>query len=124
MRTVYPSGTPAVSQLLRRSTDSSLPACNAMPRPDFRCPRLLDHRHGGFMTTGSSQFAASRRFAGFKVARWTVGIGLAAAAVGGATALSAQQTAPPGIVVGFVTDGATGQPLSGTSVAINGTPLG
>ncbi|HEX4685066.1 MAG TPA: TonB-dependent receptor plug domain-containing protein, partial [Gemmatimonadaceae bacterium] len=78
------------------------------------------------MTTGSLQFAASRRFARFEVARWAIGIALAAAAagVGDPTALFAQQNAPPGIVVGFVTDGATGQPLAGTSVAINGTLLG
>lgn len=49
--------------------------------------------------------------------RCAIGLALVAAPA----LLHAQQT---GIVVGVVTDGATGQPLSGTTVAITGTPLG
>ena len=48
---------------------------------------------------------------------WAVGLALVAVPI----ALQAQQT---GIVVGVVTDGATGQPLGGTTVAINGTQIG
>jgi TonB-dependent SusC/RagA subfamily outer membrane receptor len=66
------------------------------------------------MTTGSTQAAPPR---GGAIGRWAIGLVLAAAP----TVLHAQQS---GIVVGTVTDGATGQPLSGTTVAINGTPLG
>lgn len=46
---------------------------------------------------------------------------MALALVVAPVALHAQQT---GIVVGTVTDAATGQPLSGTTIAITGTPLG
>ena len=66
------------------------------------------------MITGSTQFALPRRRG---ISRWAIGLALVAAP----PLLHAQQT---GIVVGIVTDGATGQPLSGTTVAITGTPLG
>ena len=50
-------------------------------------------------------------------ARWAVVLALAATPV----LLHAQQT---GIVVGVVTDGATGQPLSSAAISIAGTQLG
>src|SRR5581483_6279165 len=81
---------------------------------------------GGFMTSGSLQLAAPRRPEVARAARWTIGVALAAAATAAArpSPLFAQQGGTSGVVVGFVTDGATGQPLSGTTVAITGTPLG
>jgi TonB-dependent SusC/RagA subfamily outer membrane receptor len=66
------------------------------------------------MKTGSAQRTPPRSLGR---ARWAIVLALAATPV----LLHAQQT---GIVVGVVTDGATGQPLSGTTISIAGTQLG
>jgi TonB-dependent SusC/RagA subfamily outer membrane receptor len=65
------------------------------------------------MTTGSAHSHSPRRF---DFGRWGLVLALVAAPV----MLQAQQT---GIVVGTVTDAATGQPLSSTVIAITGTQL-
>ena len=67
------------------------------------------------MTTGITQSYSARRL---DVARWGLGLALVLLA---APIAQAQQT---GFVVGTVTDGASGQPLSGTVIAIAGTQLG
>jgi TonB-dependent starch-binding outer membrane protein SusC len=66
------------------------------------------------MRTGSTQSAFSR-------SPWAQLLGLALLFVAAPAMVNAQQT---GIVVGMVTDAATGQPLSGTTIAIAGTQLG
>ncbi|HEY2852499.1 MAG TPA: carboxypeptidase-like regulatory domain-containing protein, partial [Gemmatimonadaceae bacterium] len=66
------------------------------------------------MKTGSAQRTPPRSSRG---ARWAIVLALAATPV----LLQAQQT---GSVVGVVTDGATGQPLSGAAISIGGTMLG
>jgi TonB-dependent SusC/RagA subfamily outer membrane receptor len=65
------------------------------------------------MSTRVPQSPPTRRAA---LARWALGLALLAAPA----ALRAQT----GIVVGTVTDGASGQPLSTTVISINGTQLG
>ncbi|MEP6494555.1 MAG: TonB-dependent receptor [bacterium] len=66
------------------------------------------------MTTGFTQLDRPRSFGR---TRWALVCALTVAPA----LLHAQQT---GIVVGIVSDGATGQPLSGTTVSILGTQLG
>jgi hypothetical protein len=66
------------------------------------------------MKTGSAQRTRPRSWGG---ASWAIVLALAATPV----LLQAQQT---GIVVGIVTDGATGQPLSSAAISIAGTLLG